>query len=176
MKDGCKIIEYKNNRTQKVKVLVAGSEGIFLEDFNRELSINLAKKCFEVTFSGQPLAKFFKKLQTGDFEVALWGYIPDYLDPDAFLTPLLKTNQQYNFSKFSNHTVDTLLSLARELPDQLSRRLTFDKVFSILQQDNPVYFLGSQSGSFIISKKWQLDTIPGLGLHTIKIRNIMGVQ
>jgi len=164
------------NKLKKFEVLFSDSAGIFKDSFNNELSKNLLKKGFQVSFHRSSVSNFFKKLKSGDFEVALWGYIPDYLDPDAFLTPLLKTNQQYNFSGYSNTTVDVLLTLAREVPDQLSRHLIFDKVFSILQQENPVYFLGSQVGSYIISKNWQLNTIPGLGLHTIKIKNIVGAN
>lgn len=175
-KRSAKTVVDKSKKLQEVEVLFSDSAGIFKKSFNDELSTNLLEKGFKVRFHRSSVSSFFKRLKTGDFEVALWGYIPDYLDPDAFLTPLLKTNQQYNFSGYTNSTVDILLTLAREVPDQLSRHLIFDKIFAILQHENPVYFLGSQVGSYIISKNWQLNSIPGLGLHTIKIKNIVGVQ
>ncbi len=107
-------------------------------------------------------------LKAGKFDAALVGWIPDILDPDSLLYPLLGTGQQYNFSNFSSPVVDSLLRLERSISDTQSRMLVFQQLFEEISIQCPVKYLGKRPSKFILSKHWRAPKLSLLGLYHVR--------
>lgn len=138
----------------------------------KSLESSLSKGGCKVHLNEDTPKNIFTDLEKGKFEAALIGFIPDYLDPDAFLTPLLRTGQLYNWARFSNENMDTLLLLSREMSDQESRQAVLKKVFDNLGQQCPIAFLGSQPGVIMFSSKITAPKVSGLGFHMIDLSQL----
>lgn len=158
-------------KPEPISIIYANSATNFSADDRKQIKDLLAKLGYEARFDGLSVAEVFRRLKSGDFDVSLWGYIPDYIDPDALLTPLVGTGQQYNFSQYSNEHVDSMLDLARSIPHPYSRNLVFEKTLEQLAKDCPVAYLGTQPASFLLSESWTAPAINGLGIHTVKFRD-----
>lgn len=154
-----------------ISIIYADSATNFTEVDRAQIRGLLGKLGYEAKFEGLSVGEVFRRLKSGDFDISLWGYIPDYIDPDALLTPLVGTGQQYNFSQYSNEYLDSLLDLARSIPHQYSRNLVFQKTLEQLAKDCPIAYLGTQPASFLLSESWSAPAINGLGIHTVKFRD-----
>lgn len=141
-------------------------------DKSVDLKKDLARRGFDVSFVDSKSKNFYKSLVDGKFVAALAGFSPDYLDPDAYLTPMLGTGQQFNWSSFSNLTIDKLLSLSRQVQDKQARRLIYDEVFTLLGQTCPVQFLGSTEAGILLNSQWSLEGVNGFGFHSIRLAQL----
>jgi ABC-type transport system substrate-binding protein len=158
----------------KVSVTInfADSVGEFKDQLNREISHQLYKTGNSVKFQRTDLRKLVKLLRSSQFDGVLLGYVPDYFDLDALLTPFLKTGQQYNFMGYSNDEVDRLLTLARTVSDKAARLQIYKEVMSVVQHDCPIAFLGSQDSSVLVSDRWDLPKLSSLGFHKIRFKDV----
>ena len=107
----------------------------------------------EVTINQQPFKNRLDAMQTGNFDVVLAGWVPDYNDPMTYLDMFMTTNGN-NYGKYSNEQYDSLLTQAMKESD-------FDERVSLLVQAEqlgiaedvvvaPIYF---QSTSYAVSDK-----------------------
>jgi peptide/nickel transport system substrate-binding protein len=81
--------------------------------------------------------------------LSLFGWYPDYIDPDDFLTPFLKTGvNKWTGSQYSNPDVDKLLDEAAIEIDQAKRAQLYEQVQRILANDVP--FIPLLQGNLMI--------------------------
>ncbi len=91
-----------------------------------------------VTIKSSEWAQYVEQLSSGQFMLSLLGWYPDYLDPDNYLTPFLKsTANGWTGTGYANPTVDELLSKAQTATDQAEREQYFKQVQEILADDVP---------------------------------------
>lgn len=160
-----------------VEILFSNSMTVQFDDqANRKISKMMKGYNTPLRFVQLPLNALIARIQKGDFQAIMLGYVPDYLDPDAILYPFLGTNQLYNLSHYSNETVDTLLNLAREMSSPSERNLVYKSLFGILNKDCPVHFLGSEDGYYASSNRWIFPKLSGLGFYGVKLRNTLRME
>ena len=82
--------------------------------------------------------QFVDQLSSGQFMLSLLGWYPDYLDPDNYLTPFLKsTANSWTGTGYKNPKVDQLLEQASTLTDKNERARLYEQVQEILAEDVP---------------------------------------
>jgi len=81
--------------------------------------------------------------------LSLFGWYPDYIDPDNFLTPFLMTGaNKWTGSQYSNPEVDELLNQAQVIVDQDERIEIYRQVQNILAEEVP--FIPLLQGNLMI--------------------------
>ena len=155
--------------TSKVEVLLSDAIRGFDNKFNEYVNQSLGPK-FKASFEPLPADKLIARMKSGAFEAAVIGFVPDYLDQEALITPLVGSGQQYNFAQFADHGVDKLLQISRTISNRQARNSILREIMSSLNSSCPIQFLGSQSHRYITSKKWEIAPASALGIHTIKLR------
>lgn len=91
-----------------------------------------------VTIKSSEWAQYVDQLSNGQFMLSLLGWYPDYLDPDNYLTPFLKsTANGWTGTGYANPTVDDLLTRAQVATDQAERAQYYEQVQEILAEDVP---------------------------------------
>ncbi|AFK22598.1 ABC transporter substrate-binding protein [Pyrococcus sp. ST04] len=89
----------------------------------------------------------------GQMQVYLLGWYPDYLDPDDYTTPFLKsTANSWAGTGYANPTVDELLTKAQRLTDQNERAKLYEEVQKILAEDVP-YIPLVQGKLYLVTQK-----------------------
>lgn len=85
--------------------------------------------------------------------LSLFGWCPDYIDPDDFLTLFLKTGaNKWTGSQYSNLTVDQLVDQVSIEVDQTKRVQLYAQVRKILAEDVPFISLLQGSLTIVYSK------------------------
>jgi oligopeptide transport system substrate-binding protein len=82
--------------------------------------------------------QYLRSRRTGEYEIARWGWVPDYVDPAAFLE-LWTSDSSENDTNWANARYDRLLSMARQslaLPAERMRLLA--EAEAILLREVPV--------------------------------------
>lgn len=165
-------VRSKSYRKQHYTVLFSDSSAGFSSEVNKKILTYLHERGFDVTFKRVPIGLLVDRLTAGTFEAALTGYVPDYLDPSALISPFVQSDQQYNHTGYSNEIVDKLIDLSHSISDKRSRYIIFKEIFGLLARDCPVIFLGSEQGMYIVSRKWEFPSPSGMGFHSSKFRNV----
>ncbi|MGC8948784.1 MAG: ABC transporter substrate-binding protein [Thermoprotei archaeon] len=81
---------------------------------------------------------YVKQASNGTMMISLFGWYPDYLDPDDYLTPFLHSEANtWTGSHYSNATVNQLLTQAQSLTDISQRTQIYQKVQRMLGTDVP---------------------------------------
>ena len=92
----------------------------------------------KVIIKSSEWAQYVDQLSSGQFMLSLLGWYPDYLDPDNYLTPFLKsTANSWTGTGYANPQVDQLLEQASVLTDQAQRAELYKQVQEILAEDVP---------------------------------------
>ncbi len=87
----------------------------------------------EVTVKSAEWSTYLELTRKGQLPVTLYGWYPDYLDPDDYLYPFLHTGaNRWLGNPFSNNTVDELLDKAQIETSQTKRAQLYEKVQDIL--------------------------------------------
>ncbi|MFC4075668.1 peptide ABC transporter substrate-binding protein [Salinithrix halophila] len=80
---------------------------------------------------------YLEKKHTGDFQVARFGWLPDYVDPMTFLD-MYTTDSGQNDPSYSNKKYDALIKKAKSTADQKVRMEALHKAEKILMEDMPI--------------------------------------
>lgn len=81
---------------------------------------------------------YTRQAANGTMMLSLFGWYPDYLDPDDYLTPFLDSNANtWTGSHYNNTQVNQLLTQAQSLADQNQRTNVYLQVQNILANDVP---------------------------------------
>jgi ABC-type transport system substrate-binding protein len=162
--------KYRTNRA--ITIYYSDSTATLNQRANDGMRKELSSLGYVVKFERLGIGPLLERFQEGNFQAALTGYVPDYLEPGAMLAPFIQSGQQYNSPRYRNREVDRLLSLARNEMNKVLRDRIYKKVIEILNHDCPVVFLGSEEGKYIVSDQWQFPASSGLGMHTLKLRDV----
>jgi ABC-type transport system substrate-binding protein len=157
---------------EPVEVLYSNGVSAFSPQTIGKIAKNLSKSNISATFLPTKYSTLFKSATLGNFDALIMAYVPDYLDVDAFLYPFFYTKQQYNWSRYTNQTVDALLDISRKIQDKEARYQVQEEVFNVMSRDCPVRFLGTQKGLILARNSLTLPKISGLGIHTLKLRGV----
>ena len=163
---------YKFGFKGKVTIHIADSVAIFMDRFNRNITQSIVNSGLTVEFKRHSVRELVRLMRAGEIEIGLLGYAPDYIDPDAFLSPSIRGGQQYNFFNYKNAEIDDLLLAARAAERHNERNIIYRRVFRILSRECPVGFLGVGNGLIVKSNKIKELVVSGLGFHTLKISDV----
>jgi len=126
----------------------------------------------QVTLKSAEWSTYVDYLRKGAMMVSLLGWYPDYLDPDDFTTPFLKTGaNSWTGNKYSNPTMDNLLEKASTVTDFKEREKLYKKVQEILAEDVP-YVPLVQGKLFIVTQK----SIKGIVLDPTMILSYSSIE
>jgi len=89
----------------------------------------------------------------GDFDVARYGWIADYSDPENFLFLLRSDNKGFNYGKYNNPEFDGLLNQAAKELDLGKRAEIMKKADTIAMRDMPWIPVMYYGKSHLISPK-----------------------
>lgn len=79
-------------------------------------------------------------VQTFNYQAASLGWTGS-LDPDGSTYPLFTTTGGFNYTKYSNPQVDTLLNQARTVTNQAQRISDYQQAQQMIVQDSPYIFI-----------------------------------
>jgi peptide/nickel transport system substrate-binding protein/oligopeptide transport system substrate-binding protein len=100
---------------------------------------NLKEAGLQVKLVPLEYAQYQARLDKGDFDLA-WTYrVPDYIDADSFLTPLLSSDRIGfgNAARYSNSSVDQMLTEARGTMDEGQRATLYQQLSTQALKDLP---------------------------------------
>ncbi len=127
-------------------------------DNNRNTVIAVAEQWkqagIETSFINTDGKTHFAHLRDGgDFDVARYGWIADYSDPEDFLFLLKSDNKGFNYGKYNNPEYDALLKQAATELDLKKRADIMKKAEAILMKDMPWIPIMYYGKSNLISPK-----------------------
>ncbi len=83
---------------------------------------------------------YLQYARTGSMEVYMFGWYPDYLDPDDYTTPFLSSVDNANGwagTGYNNSEMNQILSEAQQLTNKAQRETLYIKAQELLAQDVP---------------------------------------
>ena len=93
----------------------------------------------QVELKSSEWATYLEQQRTGRMNIYLLGWYPDYIDPDDYLTPFLRTeSNRWLANGYSNPRVDELLDRAAVELDAKVRADYYGQVQRILAEDAPL--------------------------------------
>ena len=92
------------------------------------------------------------KLNSGDFDLALSAWGPDYNDPITF-ADLLHSANANNHGRYQNPRYDALVERAAALPASTERNQLFQQMDTIIQQDTAVLPLSEPGILYVLDKR-----------------------
>lgn len=94
-------------------------------------------------------ATYVENARNARMMLSLFGWYPDYIDPDNFLTPfLLSTANKWTGSQYANPTMDQLLKDAMVKAEQTERQQLYVQAQRILAEEAP--FIPLLQGNLMI--------------------------
>ncbi len=101
----------------------------------------------------------------GQLPVTLYGWYPDYIDPDNFLYPFLHTgSNRWLGEPYSNPDLDVLLEQAQVELDQNKRAQLYEQIQQILAEDAPI--IPIFQGKLVLAAK---DSVHGIVLDPVML-------
>lgn len=106
-----------------------------------------------VTIKSAEWSAYLKQAEQGVMMVSLFGWYPDYLDPDDYLSPFLEAgSNRWTGSGYNNTQVNALLAQARAKVTIEERTPLYQQVQQILAQEAPFVPLVQGKLSLVTSK------------------------
>ncbi len=93
----------------------------------------------EVTVKSAEWSTYLELTRKGQLPVTLYGWYPDYIDPDNYLFPFLHTgSNRWLGEPYSNPDLDKILEKAQVSLDQKEREQLYKQAQQILAEDAPI--------------------------------------
>ena len=138
--------------TDKVTIELLTSDNALAKKTGEYLKGELEKNLdgLTVNLKPQPRKQQLKLLLSGDYEIGIDGWGPDFADPITFLD-LFTTDSAYNFDKYSNKEYDELIHKVKTdlAGDEKARFEAMKQAEKILLQDGAVAPLYQQGRSYL---------------------------
>ncbi len=107
----------------------------------------------EVTIKSAEWSTYLELTRKGQLPVTLYGWYPDYIDPDDYLYPFLHTgSNRWLGEPYSNPQMDKLLEQAQVTFDHNKRVQLYKQVQQILADDAPIVPI-FQGKLYVVAKK-----------------------
>jgi oligopeptide transport system substrate-binding protein len=139
-------------------------------DWMRE---KFAKLGIQLNVRATQYNRFQEKLRSGNTQMFLLGWVPDYPDPENFLFLLYGPNGKVksggeNAANYKNDEYDSLFTTMKMLPNGPERQTVINKMVAILQQDAP-WVWGFYPKEFLLSHQWTGPVkLDAMGYNTLK--------
>jgi peptide/nickel transport system substrate-binding protein len=123
-----------------------------------------ASGLFEAKVKSVPLSEYEKSIAKGAYGVYFKGWIPDYPDPDIFVSPFFSEENVINNKYKSKRIVDQLIPATIAEADRPSTSRQFAEIQSIVAEDLPVLPLW-QGKQYAVAREnifgvaWSLDAV-----------------
>ena len=93
----------------------------------------------EVTVKSSEWATYVDQARKGEMMLSLFGWYPDYIDPDDYTYPFLHTSaNKWTGSEYSNPAMDKLLDEAEVVASQTQRASLYKQIQEMLANDSPI--------------------------------------
>ena len=162
----------KGTFDSNITIQYANSAAQFSEALNRRVVDEFRRKGIKIVFQDDNIHQLIRNIQEKRFQIALFGYVPDYPSMDALLTPLLGTGQGYNFIRYSNKELDQVLDSARRIGLRKDQNLLYGKALDIVTDNCPIGLIGTQYGEFTVRSDLIIPKFSSLGLHNLNMSEI----
>jgi peptide/nickel transport system substrate-binding protein len=107
----------------------------------------------EVELKSAEWSTYVDYLRKGAMMVSLLGWYPDYIDPDDYTTPFLRSgSNKWTGSGYSNPQMDEVLDKASVATEEAERTKYYEQAQDILAEDVPIVPL-IQGKLFVVAKK-----------------------
>ncbi|NWJ44253.1 MAG: ABC transporter substrate-binding protein [Chloroflexi bacterium] len=117
------------------------------------LQQQLAQLGIDIKVDGKEFNAYLQQLtKTKDWDISLSAAGGGYPDPDSFRTSITSDSTQNN-SGYSNKTVDDLFKQGIVEPDTAKRKVIYDQIQKILNDDVPISFLWTLPSPNAFAKK-----------------------
>lgn len=167
--------EKTNKATKrKIRIYYSNSAAKFETSLNNEIIEKLKNSGIDAEFKQIPIQELVTKGQTGNFKAMMFGYVPDFVHPHALIGPLLKSNQLFNFSQYSDQNIDRLLNKATIESDRSKQYGLYREIIKATEEACATSFLGSQAGEIYITPLIEAPEIGQLGFYNIDLSKIRG--
>ena len=92
----------------------------------------------EVTIKSAEWNTYLDYARNAEMQISLFGWYPDYLDPDDYTTPFLESPANtWAGTQYNNSHMNSLLAQAQSISDQTQRTNIYKEVQNILSNDVP---------------------------------------
>ena len=94
----------------------------------------------EVTIKSAEWGTYLDYARNAEMQISLFGWYPDYLDPDDYTTPFLSSVENANGwtgTRYNNSHMNEILQEAQSLSDQSEREQLYKEAQQILAEDVP---------------------------------------
>jgi len=78
------------------------------------------------------------RIRKGNYQIARCGRFADFIDPLAFLKPLLSYNVMQNYCKWENKEFDSLILSAEQVASESERQECLEKAEKVLMEEMPL--------------------------------------
>ncbi len=119
--------------------------GVVLRDQLKKIGITVNLEQLEVTV-------WFGRYAKGDYQMTS-AYWSGTIDPDNFYSTQLQTGSSNNDTKYSNKTVDGLITKARAATDEAERKTLYRQIRKIVWDDAPLVFLHYETINYLMRNK-----------------------
>lgn len=157
-------------KQQKINLFYSTSNVGFFKHMDRQIEKSFKNKT-QIPMSLHRLNhdQMMKGIHSKKISGILLGISPDYVDPDAFLSPIVKTGQQYNHFKYSNPQLDKLIDAAKSIQNPSQRNAVYQKVFATIANDCVIGLLGTKRQRFLVRENLNFPSISGLGYFALRL-------
>lgn len=140
-------------KADSFKVTIITEDGASAQKESQFYQAELQKALgIKVDVKPMPFKAKIAAMQSGDFDIAMAGWSPDYNDPMTYLE-MFMTGNGNNHGKFSNKEYDKLLKDAMKEKDVAKRKELLIKAEKLLMEQAPIAPTYFSSGSYVVSKK-----------------------
>lgn len=157
-------------KPSKIDLFYSTSNVGFFKNIDRQIEKSFKNKT-QIPMSLHRVShdQMMKGVRSKKISGLLLGISPDYVDPDAFLSPIVKTGQQYNHFKYSNPRLDNLIDEAKMIQNPSQRNAVYQKVFATIANDCVIGLLGTKRQRFLVRENLNFPRISGLGYFAIRL-------
>lgn len=160
----------QNKKPSKIDLYYSTSNVGFFKNIDRQIEKSFKSKT-QIPMSLHRLnhEQMMNGVRSKKISGLLLGISPDYVDPDAFLSPIVKTGQQYNHFKYSNPALDHLIDEAKTIQNPSQRNAVYQKVFATIANDCVIGLLGTKRQRFLVRENLNFPRISALGYFALRL-------
>lgn len=132
---------------------------------------DLAKVGIKAEIETREWTKYLEDVRNGAHDMAMLGWIADYVDPDNFLYTLLDRDSMQNIAFYRNDKLHEILTTARQTTDHAQRIQLYKEAQQIIHDDVPWVCVANAKQIAVISKNvgYVLNPITWKHLWRVKL-------
>ena len=105
-----------------------------------------------VNLHGEDYASYKKSRDAETMQVYVYGWYPDYIDPDDYIQPFLDSSGgSWLHTNYNNSNMDALIAQARTSSDSSQRAQLYSQIQALMVKDSPIVPV-FQGSAFAVTK------------------------